>query len=268
MAYPIPPWIAQPADPAAQYATGLGIGVRIGAEQAAQQYQQQQMLRAQAQDEFERQYKTQVLNIEVDKAMRKQRAGQAFQSLVQQGVAPEVALMQVGADLGESMADILRVQGITEQRQAANELAKARIAENARSSDIRERELGARISDIERKRQRYSMTEPEKAKLNSLYAEMRGVNSELTKIPPPTENDDEETLNKRTALVNRKSSLQKQIDKAAAATEPPPVEQRAQPASPGAPNVELKAGEVVKQNGKRYRFKGGDVRDPANYEEL
>jgi hypothetical protein len=115
--YPIAPWFSQGADPAAQYAQGLGIGVRIGAERAAQQYQQQALLRAQAQDEFEKQYKTQVLNLQVDKAMRVQQAQAGFQQAVQSGMDPSQALMQFGPAMGDSAADIIQAQEMAEYRQ-------------------------------------------------------------------------------------------------------------------------------------------------------
>jgi hypothetical protein len=117
VSYPIPNWISQGADPAAQYAQGLGIGVRIGAERAAQQYQQQALLRAQAQDEFEKQYKTQVLNLQVDKAMRVQQAQAGFQQAVQSGMDPSQALMQFGPAMGDSAADIIQAQEMAEYRQ-------------------------------------------------------------------------------------------------------------------------------------------------------
>lgn len=120
--YSLPPWIGDPANPAANYQSGLQIGVRIGAEQAAQQYQQQQLLRAQQQDEFERQFKAQQQEIEIDQITRKQRAIADYQSMLQQGVDPMVALRQVGVAMGESPARIAEIEAMN-QRQAAERQA-------------------------------------------------------------------------------------------------------------------------------------------------
>lgn len=97
--YAIPPWIGGGADPAQHFSVGMQMGVRLGAEQAAQQYQQQQMLRQQQQDEFERQYKNTVLQMQVDEATQKQQALSDYQQLVDQGVPAMEALQQVGPRL-------------------------------------------------------------------------------------------------------------------------------------------------------------------------
>src|SRR5688500_1328439 len=115
--YPIPPWIAQGADPAAQYAQGLGIGVRIGAERAQQQYAQQQLLRQQAKDEFEKQYTQAKLQFDVDRVMRVQQAQAGFQQAVQSGMDPSQALMQFGPAMGDSAASIIQAQEMAEFRQ-------------------------------------------------------------------------------------------------------------------------------------------------------
>lgn len=158
VSYAIPPWLGQPADPAAHYSTGLQIGVRIGQENAARIYQQQQLLRQQAQDAFEREYQTAKLNLDMDKIRRQQTAMNTFQQLRAQGVAPEEALMQVGPDLGESINDTLRTIAMGKENEANMVLKKQQLAETqAYHQDIvaereaarMERERAARAGEAE-----------------------------------------------------------------------------------------------------------------------
>jgi hypothetical protein len=134
-AYPIPPWIAQPADPAAHYAQGFQIGSRIGAEQAAQQFQQQQMLRQQQQDAYEQQYKNTVLQMQVDAATRKHQAINAYTQLVQSGVPSIDAMKQVGPDLGYNPAALAQAEMMSNFRQQQlAETAKYHAAQAAKRS--------------------------------------------------------------------------------------------------------------------------------------
>lgn len=139
--YPLPPWLGQPADPAAHYSTGLQIGVRIGAEQAAQQYQQQQINRAIQQDEFERQYKMAVLNLKVEETVRRQRAIADFQQRVQAGESPLTALMQVGPAMGESAAGIARAQQMAEAAAQRQAMAEAQLGLRREEFTTRENRL-------------------------------------------------------------------------------------------------------------------------------
>lgn len=120
--YPIPPWLSQPADPAAHYVTGLQIGVRIGAQQASQQFAQQQYLREMQKDEFDRQYKTQARQMEIDEITRKHRAIANYQDMINQGVDPMTALRQAGPDMGVTPD---RIEQIDAMRQYRMEQQKA-----------------------------------------------------------------------------------------------------------------------------------------------
>jgi hypothetical protein len=279
--YQIPPWLAAPADPAAHYGQGLQIGVRIGAEQAAQRYQQQQMLRAQAQDEFERQYKTEVLNLQVDQALRKQRAQMGFQAAVQQGMNPMEALMAFGPEMGESMGEILRAQGVAEQRTIANELARERLSGAQRASDLREREIEQRstIADrtanlrerelersernLDRLEKRLTLSDADRERIKPLQHQIDILQKQRLELDP----NEQGNKIKRFKLAQEAATIQRQIDKIIGQPSAPAPAAAPQPASPAAA-PSIAAGTIVKQGGKRYRFNGGDSNDPANYSEI
>lgn len=122
--YTIPPWLGQPANPAAQYATGLQIGARIGEAKASQAYQQQQLARQMQEAAYDQQYKNALLQMKVQDAMQKQKGIAAYQSLIGSGMNPEDALMQIGPMLGENVTDMLRVAALKEERAAALEESK------------------------------------------------------------------------------------------------------------------------------------------------
>lgn len=103
----LPPWL-QPADPAAHMATGLQIGVRIGAEQAAQQLQQAQMLRQeqiQAQEQARWQAEFGLREAEAKRtaeaAARKSAAIAAYQQEVASGADPLSAILRYGPAMQE-----------------------------------------------------------------------------------------------------------------------------------------------------------------------
>lgn len=130
--YAIPPWIGGGADPAQHFSVGMQMGVRLGAEQAAQQFQQQQMLRQQQQDEFERQYKNTVLQMQVDQATRKQQAISSYQQMIQGGVNPIDALRQVGPSMGVDPTHIEQIEETRKMREAQTQALSAyRTAELA-----------------------------------------------------------------------------------------------------------------------------------------
>jgi hypothetical protein len=131
MNYPIPPWLSQGADPARQYAGGFALGMRMGESQAAQALQQQAMLREQQKDEFDRQYKNTVLQVQIEDALRKQRAQSAFRDMVQGGADPMEALMRAGPEMGESMGDLLRTRAMMEN---------AKKQEDARTAQAQQRQ--------------------------------------------------------------------------------------------------------------------------------
>lgn len=246
--YPIPPWIAQGADPAAQYAQGLGIGVRIGAERAAQQYQQQALLRSQAQDEFEKQYKTQVLNLQVDKAMRVQQAQAGFQQAVQSGMDPSQALMMFGPGMGDSAADIIRAQGLAEQRTANDEIARLRLASAGRTADLRERELGLRERNIERLDKRYQLSDADRQRIAPLQKQIDELHKQRLELDPEADRV------KRRKLAVEANYIQRQIDQITnpveQAVEAAPVEATVTP-QPAAPSSTGERVKVISPDGKR-----------------
>lgn len=128
----IPPWIAQPADPAAHFAQGYQIGVHTGAQQAAQAFQQQQMalqerkmLMAQQQQEYEDQMNAQLLNMKAAETARKFQANQAFRARVASGEDPARVLMELAPDMGESPTAILHQQAVRDQARAAMDFRRA-----------------------------------------------------------------------------------------------------------------------------------------------
>lgn len=114
----------------------------------------------------------------------------------------------------------------------------------------------------------------DKLKISSLYSEKRDVNRDLAKLGSPTPKDTEETINARTALVNRKSQIQKQIDKLSGTRigTPKTSEQPAPVPTPTADQLKapanLRLGTIVQQGGKKYRYIGGDTNDPNSYAEV
>lgn len=151
----IPPWIAQPADPAAHYAQGYSIGVHAGAQQAAQMFQAQQQalaerrqLMAEQQQMVEDQMNEQVLNLKAAETARKFQANQMFRARVASGEDPSRVLMELAPDLGESPASILHNQAIREQQRAMMGFREANaqrlgnqfqqgLAERQREADLR-----------------------------------------------------------------------------------------------------------------------------------
>lgn len=142
----IPPWIAQPADPAAHYAQGYQIGVHVGAQQAAQAFQAQQLaleqhkqLMQQQQQAYEDQMNTQVLNMKAAETARRFQANQEFRARVGAGENPASVLMQLAPDLGESPTSILHQQATREMAQAnlglrQQNLQRLKAADTARAT--------------------------------------------------------------------------------------------------------------------------------------
>lgn len=140
--YAIPPWVGQPADPAAHFAQGYQIGVHTGAQQAAQAFQQQQlaqqerkMLMAQQQQEYEDQMNTQVMNLKAAEMARKYQANQAFRTRVASGEDPSRVLMELAPDLGESPSAILHNQAVRDQQRAMMGYREANL-ERMKQADI------------------------------------------------------------------------------------------------------------------------------------
>lgn len=157
IAYDTPRWVGTPADPAAHYATGVQIGMRLGAQQAAQMFQQQQLelqrqhqLMAAQQQEVENQYNTQVLNLKASEMARRHQANQEFRVRVSRGEDPSNVLMQLAPDMGESATGVLTAQA---RQSSARELAGYREAQLRRAAAAdaeRERIANAQIASRER----------------------------------------------------------------------------------------------------------------------
>lgn len=120
-----PRWVGTPADPAAHYATGVQIGMRLGAQQAAQMFQQQQLelqrqhqLMAAQQQEVENQYNTQVLNLKASEMARRHQANQEFRVRVSRGEDPSNVLMQLAPDMGEDPTKLIALQEQSHARRA------------------------------------------------------------------------------------------------------------------------------------------------------
>lgn len=121
-AYVIPPWIAEPANPAKFYDSGYQIGVHVGAQQAAQAFKAQQLaleqhkeLMREQQQAYEDQMNTQVLNMKAAETARRFQANQEFRARVGAGEDPASVLMQLAPDLGESPTSILHQQALRDQ---------------------------------------------------------------------------------------------------------------------------------------------------------
>lgn len=173
IAYEMPRWIGQPADPAAHYQAGFQIGVHLGAQQAAQMFQQQQMamqrqkdLMAAQQQEVENQYQMQVLNLKAAEMGRKHAANQEFRARVSAGEDPSQVLMQLAPELGESAASVLHTQAIREQAGATQDFRERnmqRLDEAAQerlqaAKDAREQALTEKKSEFQQREARMKST--------------------------------------------------------------------------------------------------------------
>lgn len=169
MQYNLPPWLSQPANPAAHYVTGLQIGVRIGAEQASQQFAQQQYLREMQKDEFDRQYKTQARQMEIDEITRKHKAIANYQDMINQGVDPMTALRQAGPDMGVTPD---RIEQIDSMRQYRMEQQRATEAYRTGELELGRDNLELRKQAAEREQQRMDLA-AEKEKRIAANAQQR-----------------------------------------------------------------------------------------------
>lgn len=120
--YPLAPWVGQPANPSANYATGFQLGVHLGAQQAAHAFQAQQMAQQQQRiameaqkQELDNAYQAQLLNLKVGEMARQHQAQQMFSTRVAMGEDPSRVLMELAPALGESPSAILRDQRLRDQ---------------------------------------------------------------------------------------------------------------------------------------------------------
>lgn len=140
----IPPWIAQPADPAAHFAQGYQIGVHTGAQQAAQAFQAQQQalaerrqLMAEQQQAYEDQMNQQVMNLKAAETARKFQANQIFRARVASGEDPTRVLMELAPDMGESPTSILHAQATRDQARAMMDYRERNLQRLQRSDAAR-----------------------------------------------------------------------------------------------------------------------------------
>lgn len=196
ISYPLPPWVGKPADPAAHYATGFQMGMRLGAEQAAniyrtqqqqreQQIYEQQMARDLQKQEYERQLKEQQIALQVDEVTRKHQAIADYQGLVQQGMDPMQALQQVGPDLGVSPVAAYQASEAAQANKARIAEAQAREAAAQSRFQMHEEGLTERASqasqDKEAERQRKSQASQARLQIQTQQAlEKDGVLKGLT----------------------------------------------------------------------------------------
>ena len=135
------PWLNQP-NPVDAYSHGLQIGAQIGSDQARQQLQQQQMLQQQQEQQVRQAHDAAVFQLESQAQARKFAAQQKFDSLVQSGIDPAKALLQVAPDLGESLT-------------GAAQLYKA--SQPAQMSPFQQAEIEQRKADLEEKKRQFDI---------------------------------------------------------------------------------------------------------------
>lgn len=229
--YSIPPWIGQPADPAAHYSQGMQLGLRMGAEQAANFFKQQQLAREQQKNEFEAQLKAQERDLEIDQITRKHKAIADYQSMVGQGMDPMQALQQVGPDIGVDPSHVAMVmeqkaqhaaqrqqQGAMldlrmteeERRQAGEERRQAHeesLAQNRqRNMDLKSRQIALKENAPPK------MSAQDRMALQALYRELATVNTALMKANTAYEADPGNAP-PRNLLLARKFAIGNEINR-------------------------------------------------------
>lgn len=155
--YSIPPWIGQPADPAAHFAQGYQIGAHVGAQQAAHLFQQQQLAQQQQriamqqqQQEYENQMQAQVLNLKASEAARQHQAAAAYQARVASGEDPSRVLMDMAPMLGESAGSVLHDQRMRDQTAALQNYRLQNMQRLIGSSQSRQMLDAARLTETAR----------------------------------------------------------------------------------------------------------------------
>lgn len=156
--YSIPPWIGQPADPAAHFAQGYQIGAHVGAQQAAHLFQQQQLAQQQQriamqqqQQEYENQMQAQVLNLKVSEAARQHQAAAAYQARVASGEDPSRVLMDMAPMLGESAGSVLHDQRMRDQTAALQNYRLQNMQRLIGASEARQRRDAAMLEERQKR---------------------------------------------------------------------------------------------------------------------
>ena len=107
VSYPIPPWLTNAQDPVTAYSRGLQIGAQIGESQAHQQLAQEQMLRQQQKDLVEQEIEKGKYQLAADEAARRYSAQQKFTQLINSGMSPDQAILQV-PEIANRMSGIVQ----------------------------------------------------------------------------------------------------------------------------------------------------------------
>jgi len=132
--YSIPPWIYG-ADPAAQYARGLGIGADIGQAQQRTALAQQSAMREQAQQAVEDAYRQQKFQLESDEAARKLAAQIRIEKAIEGGMEPQRAYLLYGAQAGLTSLPQLAKPAISPFQEAELRRWSTQDADRARQAE-------------------------------------------------------------------------------------------------------------------------------------
>lgn len=191
--YEMPRWVGQPADPAAHYATGMQIGMRLGAEQAANQYRQQQLLMEQQKMAFEQQYAQQKQALEIGEIVQKQRAAAAYQGMVSQGVNPMQALAVTGLSMGMDPDRLASIQANQEYRRA--QLSATQEDRAARRAFQREQQT---FRETQAEKPKPYVAEREREALAQLQQQASDIESALKSDPnnPTLKSRQQDVLNR------------------------------------------------------------------------
>ncbi len=142
--YPIPSWISNIPDPVAAYSHGLQIGSQIGTEQARQQMAQENMLRETTKDAVDQEIEKGKFHLASDAAARQYADQVKFTQLVQGGMDPAQAMLQVPGIATQTSA-IIRAQ----QEGQLTDYQKAEIENQKQNIELRKQALTQRLTGKE-----------------------------------------------------------------------------------------------------------------------
>lgn len=237
--YPIPPWLAETAQPAAFYGRGLQVGAQIGSEIAAQRLAQQQLMRQAQQDAIDQSYRDQMLQMKVDETVRRQRAYSQYKSMLDSGASPEQAIIRLGPEMGESVTDLLRYQ---QMAAAQKEVASQRFQNQAARADLEDRKLAMRGKELdmreknnERLRDRFEgrISDADKTRIDLLKRQVTEINKGLEGLKP-------ESVEAQ-RIQARAENAELQIRSILGKYDAPKKEQPAAPSSPQGQRVRVKS---------------------------
>lgn len=136
------PWL-NPPDPVAAYSHGLQLGMQAGTEQARQQFQQQQAIREDQQQAIQNAHQEALFHMQSEQQARKFAAQQRYQTLLQQGMDPAKALLQVGPELGMNMEGLAMQQHVPQITPFQQAELQQRSQESERTAEYRKQQLDA-----------------------------------------------------------------------------------------------------------------------------